>query len=190
MSQIITSQQVIDRTGADSTTADLIASAINKQIETATGRVWGETKEVTELYDAANVLWLRNMDVQAVDSVKTGFPNETRTTLAVSEYSWNIYGRITLSYLPFRELPPSTNDYVEVSYTYGVEEVPADLILAALSLAASSYDYSIEHSGKAVTSERIGSYAVTYAGSKGESDEQSAGSREWQVIRSYGKRRV
>lgn len=197
MSSIITAAQVAERTGADEETSALIASAINQQIETATARLWGDTKTVTEDYDLTGVMWLRNMDVKDVTEIKIGYPNEERTVVDSSSYTWNQYGRVTLSYLPLKVLPPTTNDYVQVKYEYGVpaDEVPADLVFAALSLAASNYSYSIEHGGKEVTSERIGSYALIYGGNSGRSGQGAGGdqqlnSREWEVIKSYSKWRV
>ncbi len=190
MSQIITAEQVTERTGASSTDAGLVANAINQLIETTTSRCWGESKTVTEVYDAANVLWLRQMDITAVASVKVGLPNQLpRTTLEAGSYSFNKYGRLVLSYAPMRALPPLTSDYVEVTFTHGVpaEEIPADLILAALNLASDYYSHSVENGGKEVGEESIGSYRVSYRGTGGN---QRTGNRDWQVVNAYAKRRV
>lgn len=194
MSSIITSAQVIERTGADATTGDLVAKAINQLIETATGRVWGESQTVTEVYDAANVLWLSQMDITGVSDVKVGFPNKLpRTTLEASSYSFNKYGRLVLSYAPMKALPPSTSDYIEVTVTHGVpaDKIPADLILAALSLASSYYSYAIENGGNEVSEEAIGSYRIRYLDGSGSSDGTvNKKSRDWQVINAYAKRLV
>lgn len=185
MTKIITAADVTDRTGADASTAALLAESINDDIERATARVWGDTKTVTEVHDAAAVIWLGSMDITDVTSVKLGYPNETGTELTASEYTWSRKGRITLSYAPLRALPPLTNDYVAVTYTCGVatDDVPASLKLAALNLASSEYAH-INSDGREISEESIGSYRLKYDGNSRQT------SRDWQVIRSHAVRRV
>lgn len=192
MSNIITAQQVIDQTGASSSIAAIVANAVNQWIETSTGRVWGAEATVTELYDASNVLWLRQMDITSIDAVKVGYPSQTRSTRATDTYSWNKSGRLMLSYARGTALPPSTNDYIEVTYKHGVpaEKVPADLVLAALSVATSYYAYAFDQGGKDVIEEQIGSRRLKYAEAGGEGIGAAVKSRDWQVIKAHAKRHL
>jgi hypothetical protein len=192
MSNIITAQQVLDQTGAPRSLAQIVADAINQWIESSTGRVWGDEKTVTELYDASNVLWLRQMDITGVSSVKVGYPTQTRSTRPTDTYSWNKDGRLILSYARNTALPPSTSDYIEVTYKHGVpaDQVPADLVLAALSVATSYYSFAFEQGGKDVVEEQIGSRRLKYAEGGGDGIGAAATSRDWQVIKAHAKRHL
>ena len=194
MSTIITLEQlksvnpaVNDALGA------LVVAAVNEWIENTTSRCWGEQKSVTELYDASGVVWLRHMDVSAVSSVKIGYPNRTRTERASDSYSWSKDGRLILSYSRSTALPPSIYDQIEVAYTYGREDVPDDLVLAALGLAGGYYDY-VQNGSREVTRAQVGSYTLQFAAagsaSNGAGENGSSVSRDWQVIKAYAMRRV
>lgn len=190
MSKIITSQQLNDINSAiGAAVGAVIADAVNAWIENATSRCWGESKTVTELQDAAGVVWLDHMDVTDVASVKAGYPGTERETLD-EPYRWSKQGRLILHYGSERALPPSTLDYLEIEYTYGVPEggVPADLVLAALGLAMGYYEHLV-NSGKEVTQASVGSYRLVYAASSSASSGATA-SRDWQVVNSYSMRRL
>lgn len=190
MSKIITLEQLkAINPAVNDVVGALVADAVNAWVENATSRCWGEDKTVTELYDASGVVWLSHMDVTAVAELKMGYPNEDRETRDASSYSWTKSGRLILSYYRQLALPPSTLDYVEVTYTYGVpeENIPADLVLATLGLATGYYEY-IGNSGREVSRAQVGSYSLQFASGAGENGEKN--SRDWQVINSYAQRRV
>lgn len=189
MSNIIDSTQLTDMNPAiNEDTGTLIADAVNAWIENATSRCWGEQKTVTELQDASGVVWLDHMDVTDVVSVKAGYPGTERVTLD-EPYRWTKQGRLILHYGTERALPPSTLDYLEIEYTYGVvpDDVPADLVLAALSLGNAYFEY-LQNSGKDVAEASVGSYRLKFAA--GNAAGRSATSRDWEVINSYALRRV
>jgi hypothetical protein len=50
---------------------------------------------------------------------------------------------------------------VEVTYSHGYREIPADLVTACLSIAARLYERN--DAARAISSETIGSYSVSYA---------------------------
>jgi hypothetical protein len=156
----------------NSTQATDVVAAINEYVETETHRFWGGTKQVTETYDWKRVLWLRHMDVVSVDQIQVGFPNTTRTTLTTQSYWFNPYGRVTL----FWNLLPASllgginttsmllNDYMAVTYTYGVTTVPDDLKNAALGIAANFYNWAT-NGQKDIVAAQIGNYRLQFSGS-------------------------
>lgn len=191
MSKIITIEQLksVNRQVDDAVGA-LVVAAVNSWIETATGRCWGETTAATELHDAAGVVWLNHMDVKAVTSVKTGYPNATsRKTLEPSSYYCTPEGRLVLHRYSQRALPPSTTDYIEVEYTYGVAEAPGDLVLAGLGIATNYYEY-VSAGGREVTRAQVGSYTLQYAGAQGTGELSATVSRDREVVNAHALRRV
>jgi hypothetical protein len=77
-------------------------------------------------------------------------------------------------------------EWLEVTYTYGVDEVPEDLKLAALAIAAGFYNWATNEQ-KEIVSAQVGSYRVSYGGSA-----QSGGTNNdanWAVIKSYATKR-
>lgn len=194
MSKIITAQQLKDiKPEANDTLAALVADAVNAWIENATSRCWGELKTVTELQDASGVVWLDHMDVQDVVSIKSGNPGSDRRPFGTAPYRFNRQGRLILSYGRQYSLSPSTLDQIEVEYTYGVpeEDVPADLILAALGIATGYYEY-VSNGAREVSRAQVGSYTVQYAAS-GSDTPDTAGNkvtRDTQVVNSYALRRI
>lgn len=175
-----------------------VVDAMNGWVETRTGRVWGETKQVTERYDWTRNLWLRHQDVVTVDSITVGWPGKTQTTLDATGYFVNEFGRITLLW-QFQNFggnhtgSPLLNDYMGVTYTYGVTTVPDDLFLAVLGIAAGFYNFSINGQQNVVAAS-VGSYHLEYSGairgSGGIADAaKSTQDANWQIVDSYRLRR-
>ena len=188
MSKIITLEQLQDvNPGIADGLGALVVAGVNDWIENATSRCWGESKTVTELYDASGVIWLNHMDVTAVSAVKYGYPGNERTTIA-SPYRFTKQGRLLLHYGREFALPPSTLDYIEVTYTYGVPEVdvPDSLKLAAIGIALGYSDY-IANSGREATEAQVGSYRLKFSANP---DGTKTKARDWEVVNSYAMRRV
>lgn len=189
MSKIITASDLNSYTGKtlDAGRAQVIVDAVNAYIENRTGRCWGEVKTVTdEVHDIRSTTYLRKMDVTGVTTVKYG-RGTGQVTAPADNYVWNASGRVN-AYLPIAYTASSPRAYIDgltVTYTYGVMEVPDDLKLAALSLAADSYNHAASEQ-KDVKSTSVGSYSVTYA--TGEAT--SSGARYMSVIDSYRMRRA
>lgn len=201
MSKIVTAELLTDLNASLSIQlAGLVSDAVNAWIESATSRCWGETKETTELQNAAGVIWLDHMDVTEIEEIKVGYPNTDRTEVAFDQYSFSPLGRVILSYGRQTALPPDTLDYVQIKYSYGVPEadIPGDLRLAAIGIA-SGYAQYIINNGREVSRAQVGSYVVTYGSAAGDSGSGLRGggsgtgsttSRDWQVINAYAMRRV
>lgn len=194
MSKIITAQQLKDVNPAVSDTLGaLVADAVNAWIENVTSRCWGDTKTVTERYDASDVVWLRHMDVQQVVAIKSGYPLQEQTTLEAGSYYSSPDGRLTLGSGFGNRWATRPVDYLEIQYTYGVaeENVPGDLILAAIGIATGYYEY-VSSGGREVSRAQVGSYTVQYAASAGigQGNSDAPVSRDMQVVNSYAMRRV
>lgn len=178
MSSIITTAELEQYTGEtlDASRAEQVVEAVNAYIERATGRVWGEVVVTTETHDFASVIFLNNMDVVDVSELKLN-----DAVLEVPRYKWRDTGRVVLS---TRESGFHYRyDEVEVTYTYGNLEVPADLKLAALSLASDFYTFAADGQTE-VSAEGIGSLRYTYA--RGAST--STGATHFTTIDSFKKR--
>lgn len=187
MSSIISKAELASYKGEtlDDTRATQVTNAINAHIETVTGRVWGETKTVTEEpHDYAPVIFLRNMDITELTKVERGHPADDDEILPSTSYKWNSLGRLVLGTRDSRSIRPGY-DEVFVTYTHGVETVPTDLKLAALSLASGYYDFAADGDAE-VTAERIGSYQLSYA----RGSDSQAGRGHNAVIASYRKQHV
>jgi hypothetical protein len=164
--------------------ADQVVGAVDAYVENTTGRSFGEIKTITdEVHDAGSVIFLRHADVTEVTSVKRGRGAGESTTLPTDSYYVNTYGRLVLSearngFNPYR-------DYVKVSYNYGVATVPADLKLAALSIAADFYTYAAD--GNVVATEvQVGSYREKVASGQG----TATGVQHFGIINRYRTRNV
>jgi hypothetical protein len=170
------------------------AAAANKFIEQRTHRSWGQVVSVTERYDYQSILWLRHPDVQSITSIKLAYPNLTQTTLDPSSYFLNSFGRVTLYWGQNHGISPLNNDLMEVTYTYGVSEVPDDLRLAALGIAAVWYNFAINGQMNVVSSsvgslhiETIG--AIRGSGTAKYNPAMNSAEANFQIIDSYAMRR-
>lgn len=142
---------------------DLLIESVEALIESRTGRHWGDPETVTdEVYDYKPILWLRNMDITAVDAVKLGNSQTgTPTALSSGDYTWSDEGRIVLG-SQYGFVPSQWNyDYVQVSYKYTAGAVPADLRLAAMQVASVFYNKSTS-GGQQITREKIGNLETQY----------------------------
>src|SRR4051794_15516336 len=98
MSQIITLDDLTTystSTSIDPGLGQQVVDAVNAYIENYTGRVWGETKEVTERVDWGSSVWLRNQDVVAVTGITLGLPNQEQTDVDSANFYLNSLGRIS-----------------------------------------------------------------------------------------------
>lgn len=198
MSNIITTTELsayMNKT-LNSAIAGQVVAAVNKWIETRTHRTWGvpvaDLVDITERRDWARNIYLRNQDIVAVTSVKLGYPGGTQHTLTSDSYSWDEIGRISLFTGSQILLSPlNGRDYVEVTYTHGVAEVPEDLKLAALGVAAGFYNYAVNNQGD-VSSAQVGSYRLTYRqqtdGTKNPAN--NTNDFNWSIIDSYKLQRM
>lgn len=129
-----------------------------------------------EVHDGffGTAVWLRNMDIVAVDEVKVGNPSVgTPTTLDSSQYVWRFDGRLLLGGNYFdSSLYPDENSgssfygtisggyqTITVKYWYGVFGVPEDIALACLDLCQSMY---ISRKSQGLMGERLGDYQINY----------------------------
>ncbi len=201
MSQIITIDDLstyMTKTTIDPGLGQQVVDAINTFIESRTGRVWGETKQIVERYNWKRNLWLRHPDVVTVDKLALGWPGHVQSILDPNGYFVNSLGRLSIIWQFQSNMSggssPLYNDYMEVTYTYGVPVVPDDLTLAVLGIAGAFYNYSINGQQDVVASS-VGSYRVQFAGSvraaAGVPDPaKSTADANWQVVDSYRMRRV
>lgn len=144
----------------DSGQAELIVASVNAEIEDQTG-VYGADTEVTEVVDYAPVIWLKHDGITSISSIKRGYPGRTQELLPASSYIIEPDGRLTLGNPRYFVPGVSNNGYLEITYTYNQGDLPADLKLAALQIAARIYN-GASNNNKEVTSAGVGSYRVTF----------------------------
>lgn len=154
---------------------DGIADAVNAFIERTTGRVWGETSSGSEKHDLASVIFLNNCDIIDVTGASV-----CGNDLEATDYTWSPTGRVSIGRREYGFRP--RYNAVEIEYTYGITDVPADLKQAAIALANDFYGYA-ESGQKEVTSEAVGSLRYTYATGKN----SAVGGVYFGVIDSYRK---
>lgn len=195
MSQVVTSADLatyLNKTPVAGV-AQQVIDGVNAWIESTTKRCWGETRTVTERYDWKRIIYLRHQDVVSVTTVKLGIPGQTQTTLPSTSYWSNSFGRLTLLSQFTRPGAPSIgsvfyNDYIEVAYTYGVEDTPDDLKEAALGIAAGMYNWAI-NGQKDVSQIQVGSYRLNFEGVKPNPKANPAATNtaemHWRTVMSY-----
>lgn len=187
MSQVITLDQLQQLNPAiNDTVGALVVDAVNAWIENVTSRCWGEKKTTTERYDVSRAVWLRHMDIAGIESVKTGYPGDDLTEIDDSDYYCTVEGRLALKSWRAHY---SVNDYLEVEYTYGTDEVPADLVLAGLGLANGYYEY-VQTGSREVSRAQVGSYTLQFASGESSDGVGATVSRDTRVVKSYALRRV
>lgn len=170
MSNIVTVENLGDYLGLDLTNdpkAALIISAVNAFIENYTGRVFGEVKDFNEQIDYEPVIFLSHIDISEVSMLKIN-------NVEMTGYKWNRLGRIVLSASGRGYVGKRSNyDLVDVQYKSGMADVPADLISAALQLAADNFNQSGTQN---VSQASVGGYSLTFAsvgGGSGSADSAS-----------------
>jgi hypothetical protein len=194
MSQIITIDDFtsyLNKT-VTSTIAQQVVDAVNAYVERVTGRCFGETKTVTERYDWNRGIWLRHQDVVEITGINTGYPGQVQDTYDPAGYYVNPLGRLTYYSSPWGPSMspgsyPAYGNWLEVTYTYGVNEVPEDLKLAALGVPAGYYNWATSGQ-KEIVSAHVGSYRVDYAGSARSGGASTTSDANWAVIKSYAQR--
>lgn len=174
------------RKSLDSGIASIVVAAVNDFIKTTTGRLFDDTEEVIERTSLRQTVWLKKQDVTAIEYVKYGYPNQTQTTAASSEYYFDSLGKLQFTYTVVPRV-----DYIEVKYTRGIEDVPDMLKQAALGIAASMYNWAYEGQ-KDAASVTVGSYRVDYTSkqSTGSDPAKNTADLNFQVIQSYRAPRV
>jgi hypothetical protein len=163
---------------ADSKAA-LVVAAVNQWIINYTGRSFGVTTVVTnEIHDYRPSLWLDHQDVQTIQAVRVGYPNQTAQALPSNNYFVNEYGRLVLN-LSGVDIPGRGNyDLISVDYSYGRAAVPDDLKLAAMALA---FDfYQDQGSNGAISMAMVGQLRLQFKG----------GDQYNSVFDSYRQRRI
>lgn len=147
----------------DSKAAQVVA-AVNAWIFNYTGRVFGATAVVTnEVHDYKPVIWLDHQDVQSIQAIRIGYPNMNPQSIPAGNYFVNEYGRVMLN-MGGVDLPSKGNyDLIGVDYTYGKANVPDDLKLAALGLAADFYNDTGSSAG-AITMAMVGQFRLQFNG--------------------------
>jgi hypothetical protein len=159
--------------------------------------VWGETVQVTEVYDWDSTLRLNNMDIVSIQSITLGWPSITQvTTIPSNGYFFNKYGRVTLLWrlLGTFEPTPFHNDYITVEYTYGNATVPQDLFEAALGFATQFYNWAIA-GGHGIVASSVGSFRLEFAGAVrganvGPTPYKDTAEAHYMTIKSYAMERV
>ena len=201
MSQVITIddfQTSMGSTAIDPGIAQQVVDGVNGWIEDYTNRCFGETKQITETYDYAKTLYLRHMDVVSVDQIDVGYPGQSHQTLDATGYFSNRLGRVTMLWASRGFSGPSMayNDWMSVTYTYGVLNVPDDLKMAALNIAGNFYNF-VTNGQHDVSAFSVGSYHVEYAskrttGGSGNSSDPATSTSDasWAVIDKYRQRKV
>lgn len=168
MSNIVTVENLGDYLGmnlTDDPKAALIVSAVNAFIENYTGRVFGEIKDFNETIDYEPVIFLARVDISEVSVLKI---NDVEMT----GYKWNRLGRIVLSASGRGYVGKRTNyDLVNVQYKSGISDTPADLIGAALQLAADNFNQSGTQN---VSQASVGGYSLSFASVGGGSGSASS----------------
>ncbi len=187
--------------------AQQVVDAVNQWVETRTKRCWGETATADERYDFKRVIWLRHQDITAINSIMLGWPGQSQQTIASTAYYWNVFGRLTM-FMPFvtamsggmngnfNSTSLLLNDYMEINYTYGVANVPEDLFLATLGIAAGFYNFSTNGQQNVVAA-NVGSYRLEYInavrGTSGPGNANPANNTNeanWEIVESYKTRRA
>jgi hypothetical protein len=193
MSSIISTSDLnpFTRKPLNSAVASQVVAAVNAYIERVTHRCWGETKTVTERYDYGSSLWLRHQDIRAVDLINFGYPGTTPIEIESDAYYCNSLGRLSFSTFPHGRRYADLPEWLEIEYTYGVEEVPDDLKLAALGIAAGFYNWATNDQ-KEVSEAQVGSYRLKYANGSGVATggSDSTALSNFAVINSYATKRA
>lgn len=177
--------------------AQQVVDAVNAYIESKTNRSWGETAEAVERHDWKLVIYLRHQDVVDVSSIHMGYPGRLQSTLDANSYFVNQRGRLTFFSYGYGGGGlvgnPRYHDWLEITYTYGVLNVPDDLKLAALGVASGFYNWAT-NGQKDVVSSQVGSYRVEFSGAvRGGATPNPATSTadaNWAVIDSYRTRHI
>jgi hypothetical protein len=196
MSQVITIDDLtsyMPTSTLDDGLTQQIVDGINSWIETSTNRCFGETKQVAERHDWGRMVWLNHMDVQSIEAVSTGWPQQTAVTVPSTGYFWNPYGRLEFFGLYGAMVGRNIRDYLLVEYTYGVVDVPDDLKMACLGVAAGFYAWA-SNGNRDVASVSVGSYHIEYTNKRTTAGSvpdpaTSTADANWAVIESYKLRR-
>ncbi len=202
MSKIITSTEFssyMKPTVIVDSLAQQIVSGVNGWVENYTNRCFGCTKTVTERYDWAPEIWLRHQDVsteEASMTIKLGYPHLQQSQLDNTSFFWNEWGRVTMYLQQPNEFNPSAvnNDLVEITYTYGLVEVPDDLKLATLGIAGDFYNWAV-NGQKDVVATSVGTYRLEFIGATRSQTPKTnpalvKAQANWNVIESYRMQRV
>ncbi len=142
-----------------------ILDGLSGMIQAMTGRLFGDTREVTEVLDWAPTIFLKHMDIKSIVYVKKGYEpdadayddSENLTEIDAEDYRWGDTGRLVLSASFVHNVTKSQYEKVVVKYTYGNAEIGDDLKLAAKMFASDLFN-SIDGE---ITNEKLDTYAIT-----------------------------
>jgi hypothetical protein len=146
---------------ADQVAAQAALDQATTVLQAATGQqlVYVADDRVLLNGDGSRTLLLPQLPVTAVSSVKV-----TGTVLLAEEYQWDGDGLLRLD--SCCGVFPDRLQGVDVTYSHGYEPVPDDLALACAAMAcrlmAGGGPGGATADGVPITSERVGSYAVSY----------------------------
>lgn len=145
-------------TDMDDNKAQAVVDGVNKWVEDYTGRIFGEIKDVTDVFDYAPTVFLSHIDIQEITSVKVYGEDVTTETLCN-----RTTGRVVIrKYGGFAiNISRAGYDAIEVVYKSGMLEVPTDLKTATLQLAMDNYNRK-DGKNANITSATVGGYSVTY----------------------------
>lgn len=158
---IITLQDLKSYSGIadmDDNKAQAVVDGVNQWVEDYTGRIFGEIKDVTDVFDYAPTVFLSHVDIQEITSVKVYGEDVTTETLCN-----RTTGRVVIrKYGGFAiNISRAGYDAIEVVYKTGMMTVPTDLKTATLQLAMDNYNRK-DGKDANITSASVGGYSVTY----------------------------
>lgn len=158
---IITLQDLKSYSGIadmDDDKAQDVVNGVNKWVEDYTGRIFGEIKEITDVFDYAPTVFLTHIDIQEIESVKVYGEDITAQSLCNRQT-----GRVVIRKFGAFAVNISRVGYdaIEVVYKSGTLEIPADLKTATLQLAMDNYNRK-DGKDANITSTSIGGYSVQF----------------------------
>lgn len=157
-------------TDMDDNKAQIVVNGVNKWVEDYTGRIFGEIKEVTDVFDYAPTVFLTHVDIQEIESVKIYGQDITAETLCNRQTGRVVirkYGALSIN------ISRMGYDAIEVTYKSGMVDVPVDLKTATLQLAMDNYNRK-DGKDANVLSTSIGGYSVTFDNTTNTSQAQAS----------------
>jgi hypothetical protein len=140
-----------------------VVDAVNVSINSYLGRQLESTEYESELYDGSgtDALCLKNYPIVEVTTIKV-FEVEVLERTDTQD-SWGWYIRDPESGIVFYDpCWPRVRGCITVSYEAGYEDIPADILLGTLEMAAYYRNTISKRAG--VTSQNLGSFSQTFAG--------------------------
>ena len=156
--EIITEQNLMDYAGVQqSNRLSQIVASVNAWVTAYTKRHFGNEEIIEETHDYAPVIFLREADIKTVDEVVINGTSVDVSELVIDKdtgrvrittFGENRYGRIFF-------------DAIKVKYKVGTANVPEDLKLATLQLAAEQLNRNDKKDAN-IASESVGGYSRSF----------------------------